>query len=136
MEGSDDDLEVNEDDTEDSSFSTNCSFFKWLSRQVGNQAVTSTWSTQVNRLNLHDFLSPVGPTVDISSSPMDVFSLFFTQDLLEEIVKETNSYARTVMGAEKYDKWIKVTVEELKAFLGFSILMGINHFLSRNDYWS
>ena len=33
------------------------------------------------------------------------------------------------MGAEKYNKWAKMMVEELKAFLGFSILMGINHLL-------
>ena len=40
------------------------------------------------------------------------------------------------MGAEKYEKWAKMTVEELKAFLGFSILMGVNHLPSLNDYWS
>ena len=50
---------------------------------------STTWSSQVNLLKLQDFSSPVGPTVDISSSPMDVFGLFFTDDLLEEIVKET-----------------------------------------------
>ena len=52
---------------------------------------------------------------------MDVFSLFFTQDLLEEAVKGT------VMGVEQYAMWTKVTVEELKAFIGFSVLMDINH---------
>ena len=36
------------------------------------------------------------------------------------------------MGPDKYDKWTKVTVEE---FLGFSILMGINHLPSLDDYW-
>ena len=38
------------------------------------------------------------------------------------------------MGPEKYDKWTKITVE---VFLGFSILMGINHLPSLDDYyWS
>ena len=109
---------------------------------VGMSATTSasshstTWSERVNHLNLQDFSSPAGPTVDLSSSPLHVFGLFFTQDLLEEIATQTNSYSRTVMGAEKYDKWTKVSVVELKAFLGFSVLMGINHLPSRNDYWS
>ncbi len=49
---------------------------------------------------------------------------------MERIVKESNAYA---MGDEKYDKWSKITVEELKAFLGFSVLMGINHLPSLND---
>ena len=40
------------------------------------------------------------------------------------------------MGEEKYRTWKKITVEELKAFLGFAILMGIDHLPSVNDYWS
>ena len=51
-------------------------------------------------------------------------------------MKQSNEYAKTVMGAEKYDKWAKMMVDELKAFLGFIILMGINHLPSLNDYWS
>ena len=39
------------------------------------------------------------------------------------------------MGDEKYADWTKITVEELKAFFRFSILMGIDH-LSVDDYWS
>ena len=53
-----------------------------------------------------------------------------------EIVKQSNAYAKLVMGPEKFDKWEKITVEELRAFLGFNILMGINHLPSLNDYWS
>ena len=55
---------------------------------------------------------------------------------MERIVKESNVYTKIAMGDEKYDKWSKITVEELKAFLGFSVLMGINHLPSLNDYWS
>ena len=41
------------------------------------------------------------------------------------------------MDPDKYDRWTKITVEEFKAFLGFSILMGINHHLpSLDDHWS
>ena len=55
---------------------------------------------------------------------------------MERIVKESNAYAKIAMGDEKYDKWSKIIVEELKAFLGFSVLMGINHLPSLNNYWS
>ena len=39
------------------------------------------------------------------------------------------------MGEEKYNSWCKVTREELWAYLGFCILMSINH-LPTLDYWS
>ena len=39
------------------------------------------------------------------------------------------------MGQEKYQSWSKITVEELKAFLGFSVLMSINSLPAMKDYW-
>ena len=33
-------------------------------------------------------------------------------------------------------KWNPITDEELRAFFGFSILMGINHLPAIDDYWS
>lgn len=51
------------------------------------------------------------------------------------MVTESNRYAEDVMGSEKFAKWTKITVEEMKAFLGFSILMGINQLPAIKDYW-
>lgn len=70
-------------------------------------------------------MSPVGPTVAIPESPSEVFELMFTPSLMDAIVEQTNRYAKEVMGGEKYDAWDKVTTEELKAYLGFCILMGM-----------
>ena len=106
------------------------------SSQLPGSSGSAMWSTTIKRVLIQPFTSPTGPVEDISSSPIDVFNLFFTPDLMEEIVKQSNAYARTVMGPEKYDKWAKITVKEFKAFLGFSILMGINHLPSLSDYWS
>ena len=100
-----------------------------------SQDPESTWSTTIKRLNIQPFTSPVGPTRDISS-PLEVFDLFFSPDLMERIVRESNAYAKSAMGNEKYEKWSKITVDELRAFLEFSVLMGINHLPSLNDYWS
>ena len=65
-----------------------------------------------------------------------MFELFFTADLQQMIVDETNRYARQVMGDIRYSSWTKITREELKAFIGFSMLMGINRLPSVDDYWS
>jgi hypothetical protein len=59
----------------------------------------------------------------------------FTPALLDSIVEESNMYAKEVMGEEKFRSWVKITSEEFKAYLGFCILMGINH-LPALDYWS
>ena len=41
-----------------------------------------------------------------------------------------------VMGEEKFISCVKITQEELKAYLGFCILIGINHQLALNDCWN
>lgn len=92
------------------------------------------WTTTFKR-NPINSSSPVGPAVAISKSPLEVFQLFFTPELLDMIVKETNKYAEQVMGDEKFSKWKKMDVAELKALLGFKILMAMNHLPSIDDYW-
>ena len=87
-------------------------------------------------MTINPFTSHVGPTVPIPDTPLEVFELFFTSDLQERIVVESNRYARQVMGDQRYQNWTKITREELKAFIGFSILMGINRLPSVDDYWS
>ena len=64
-----------------------------------------------------------------------IFFLFFTPTLLGLIIEQTNKYAAECMGLEKFEKWNKVTVEELCAYLGFTLLMGIVHLPSLYDYW-
>ena len=48
---------------------------------------------------------------------------------------QSNLYAATTMG-EAYDQWTKITVDELKAYFGFLILMGLVPLPSMYDYWS
>ena len=63
-----------------------------------------------------------------------VFTHFFTNDLIDKIVVQTNLHASQLMTEESFSNWEKTTVEELKANFGFYILMGINHFPSLDDY--
>ena len=107
-----------------------------LSASVPNPTTQpASWSSTLHPVTINPFTSPVGPTVPISASPMEVLELFFSADLMEKIVEESNRYANQVMGDEQFNKWTKVTVEELKAFLGFHILIGINHLPAVDDYW-
>ena len=51
------------------------------------------------------------------------------------IVQESNRYAEQVMGQERYSQWTKITLPELRAYMGFCILMGINKLPCIEDYW-
>ena len=49
--------------------------------------------------------------------------MFFSDDLMKLMVTESNRCAEEIMGNEKF---AKITLDEMKAFLGFLILMVIN----------
>ena len=95
----------------------------------------STWSTSLKPVTVKSFDSPVGPTFAVLESAKEVFELFFSADLTQLVVDESNRYAEQVMGSEKFTRWNKITVDEFKAYLGFYILMGICELPSIKDYW-
>ena len=80
------------------------------------------------------YSKPYGPAFTASPSLLQIFSMQFTTELMTTIATETNRYASLCL-KEKYDKWDKVTIEELYAYFGFMILVGIVNLLSIKDYW-
>lgn len=74
---------------------------------------------------------PVLPSnFDVSSDPIDYFSLFFNDYLISHICFETNLYANkkknmTQSPHSRVNKWVDVTPKELKAFIGTIINMGL-----------
>ena len=81
------------------------------------------------------FTETAGLKVPIPSSAIGMFFLFFTSSLMDYIVNQTNQFALECMGGEKFSKWTQVTVEELQAYMGFMILMGLVKLPSIYDYW-
>ena len=53
---------------------------------------------------------------------------------MDKIVNQSNLYASQVMSQEKYE-WDKISVQDLKAYFGFYILMSLNHLPAIEDYW-
>ena len=81
-----------------------------------------------------------GPKFPISSNPTDVFVSLFTTELIDHIVSETNRYAAACItathgGSHNVPQW-STNTEEVKAYFGFSILMGITKLPDLYDYWS
>ena len=50
-------------------------------------------------------------------------------------MEQTNSYAEETMGADAYVSWKAITYEDVRALMGFNILMGTNRQPSTEDYW-
>ena len=77
---------------------------------------------------------PHGPSFPTPTSILQVFTLIFTNELVSNIVTETNRYAQVCL-KEKFEEWKCVTSEEMYAYFGFLILMGMVNLPSIRDYW-
>ncbi|XP_041369900.1 piggyBac transposable element-derived protein 4-like [Gigantopelta aegis] len=100
-----------------------------------------------NNFDVNDFLEETGPQLppefDVhTASPLDYFYLLFPVTLLIDIVGHTNNYAMWKMeqSGENDPKWTGTTLEEMAAYIGLNIFMGIdskphyNMYLSMDDF--
>ena len=73
-----------------------------------------------------------------NASPKDYFDLMFSPEVVGDMVRHTNNYARWKMEqkGEVDALWYDVTENELRAYLGVNIIMGISELPSYKDYWS
>ncbi|CAK9810345.1 PiggyBac transposable element-derived protein 4 [Anthophora quadrimaculata] len=86
---------------------------------------------------------PAGAQISSNvKEPIDFFKLFFTDELINEIVRETNNYAekklegRTLSSNSIWRSWHNVTKEEFWAFIGVIINMGTMPLANLQEYWS
>jgi hypothetical protein len=83
-----------------------------------------------------EFEEVTGPAVDVPDSVREVFELIFTPSIVQYIVDETNKYAQSVMGDDEYWKWDKVGMDDVYAYFGIMIMMGLVQLPALHDYWS
>ena len=75
-------------------------------------------------------------------SPLQLFSLFFTEYILGDIVEQTNLYAQKCMAkpprrGEAHLPWSALTVPELRTWIGLIFAMGVVQKVGRlAEYWS
>ena len=84
-----------------------------------------------------------GPQVPVHCvNPLQFFMLFFTSEMIKKITAETNTYAKekiankTVSRFLIWHEWYDDVEEEMLAFLGLIINMGVIHLPYVKDYWS
>ncbi len=68
---------------------------------------------------------------NILRSPGEYFGDLFSDDIFTLMVEQTNLYS-----VQKTTVSINTTVQEMKTFIGFELIMGIVHMPAYTDYWS
>ena len=80
----------------------------------------------------------------LPGEPISYFDLYFTEEIIEKIYKQTNTYARqyisryiaTLKMHSVVHHWKPTDAAEMKTFLGLCILMGLIHKPKVSLYWS
>ena len=100
------------------------------------------WNTDESKVSIPDFTEHVSPTKQMprDATPLQFFMLFFTSAMIEMITGYTNHNAIELINQANTNRailnWEEVTTEELMAFLGIVILMGIVKLPASQLYWS
>lgn len=91
------------------------------------------WTSQLTDIRIPEFVAASGINVDLKDNPneLDVFLRCLGDDLWDLIVQESNRLAKQKQG-DRFGKFRSITREELKAFVGINIIMGITYHL----FWS
>lgn len=73
-----------------------------------------------------------------SDDPYAIFCLFFDENTLKTLVRNTNEYAFRNPGPEKPETrtWFPTTVKEFRAYLGVSLWMGLHPESSIPEFWN
>ncbi|XP_054852310.1 piggyBac transposable element-derived protein 5 [Eublepharis macularius] len=97
------------------------------------------WSRRLRDTPTPSFMESSGPTHKMppAASAMDFFQLFVPDNVLKNMVVQTNMYAKKYQ--ERFgsdDTWTDVTLTEMKAFLAYMISTSTHHCESVLSIWS
>ena len=91
----------------------------------------TAWSNELSDFVISQFNSQCGIKVEVppESKSDFFFNLIFSDELIDLIVRETNRYAQQKLAGNntRLTKWHDVTRQELKAYFGICVVMGINN---------
>ena len=98
------------------------------------------WSQTLTNINVNEFAGESGLLKNFSENAKadEYFLKVFGNESLDVIVAETNRFARQSLANKptRLSQWKDTTKEEVKAYFGMCIIMGINVLPKVADYWS
>lgn len=86
-------------------------------------------------IGFHEVCGP-SRTIRHLQQPLEFFMLFMTTEIIQMIVEQTNLYCRQSHGGNSPAGWTDVTYQEMLAFFGVVIAMGLVKLPDINDYWA
>ncbi|XP_029450114.1 piggyBac transposable element-derived protein 5 isoform X2 [Rhinatrema bivittatum] len=97
------------------------------------------WTPALQEVPTPSFTENSGPTRKMppTASVMDFFQLFVPDNIIKNMVTQTNMYAKKYQ--ERFgndDTWVDVTLAEMKSFLGYMISTSTHHCESVLSIWS
>ncbi|XP_043524705.1 piggyBac transposable element-derived protein 4-like [Frieseomelitta varia] len=99
---------------------------------------TFSWTQGDFQPVIHEFddkNSGIKASVNRQSSILDIFQIFFSEELIEFIVEQSNKYYENDTRGDVYNSNV-TTVSEMYNFLAVSMLMARIHKTSLSEYWS
>ena len=97
------------------------------------------WSNVLSNFVINQFNGQPGIKVEVPEEATSdfFFNLIFGYEMVDLIVRETNRYTRQKLANNaRLEKWKDTTREEVKAYLGICLVMGINNLPRLAMYWS
>ena len=104
-----------------------------------NASDTIEWSDELEDFDIDEFSGRQEMKFNVPDnvSANDFFSQLFGDSIMDIIVTETNRYARQKLAnTPRIEKWKDITKQELRAYFGICIIMGINNLPRIAMYWS
>ena len=98
------------------------------------KVIFTEWKSNCSPVAVQPFVQTTGMAAQTTGEPGDFFSLFFTPEIVRELVQENNRYAAFCLQG-KEASW-STDEQELRIYFGFYILMGLVRETEIRDYWS
>lgn len=130
---SDDDDEADNEHKKNSDLDENDDLIMTITQRYNSSNVQ--WTSHLKPVVVKPFTSDVGPRTILPHCNWSVSVVFY---ILHNSIHRgpTNLYASQCMSPESFRLWEKVCQEEMEAFFGFTMLMGLVKLSSLSDYWS
>ncbi|XP_037782728.1 piggyBac transposable element-derived protein 4-like [Penaeus monodon] len=98
------------------------------------------WSKRENFVRRHCFEGTPGVKAPLedSSTPLEVFTSVFPEELFQTIMDETNRYVRQNprTPSSHMKGWEDTTVREVRSYVGLRFLMGLQSKRDQREWWS
>ena len=106
---------------------------------TGKQQTSSSWSEYFTPLQVGPFLPRAQGLVQAltdGTTALDAFLRIFDFALFDRMAQETNLYASQKQQSKPDPSWTPTNPEEIKAYIGIHIIMGLVNYPRYHLYWS